>query len=369
MKPYALILSLLISVFYLSCSSTTEDNMPEEPAIAIDPIPSTVYFPPQDTATWESISLETLGWDPSAEQPLLDFLEAQNTRAFVILKDGRMVMEYYFNGSTRNENNPWYSVGKSATAFTAGIAQAEGFLSLTNPSADYLGTGWSTLSENEENAISVAHHLSMSTGLDYTVPNLNCTDADCLNFLNVPNTVWYYHNAAYTLTQDIIAGATTSDFESYFEAKVSNPIGMDGQWVRFGFANIYFSTARSMARFGLLNLTGGQWENTMILNDDSYFNAMTNSSQDMNKAYGYLWWLNGKESFRVPGSELEFQGKLIPNAPDDLIAGLGKDDQKLYIIPSQGLVIVRMGDAPGDSLLGPSSFDVSLWDYINTLLN
>jgi hypothetical protein len=58
----------------------------------------------------------------------------------------------------------------------------------------------------------------------------------------------------------------------------------------------------------------------------------------------------------APGLTVEFQGELIPNAPVDLIAGLGKNDQKLYIVPSQNLVIVRMGDDAGESLLGPSSF-------------
>ncbi len=64
---------------------------------------------------------------------------------------------------------------------------------------------------------------------------------------------------------------------------------------------------------------------------------------------------------------MEFSGALIPNAPEDLIAGLGKNDQKLYIVPSQGLVIVRMGDIAGKTTLGPSSFDNELWAKINAL--
>ena len=47
-----------------------------------------------------------------------------------------------------------------------------------------------------------------------------------------------------------------------------------------------------------------------------------------------------------------FEGQLIPNAPDDLIAGLGANDQKLYIVPSQNLVIIRMGDAANGMQLG-----------------
>ncbi|WP_394746801.1 serine hydrolase domain-containing protein [Spongiimicrobium salis] len=366
MKYLNAILGTILFTFYCSCSDSDNEEFMGATE-DMDPFPATAYFPPVGADMWETISLETLGWSNSAAQELSAFLEEKDTKAFLIVKDGRIVLEYYLNGSNRDEPHPWYSVGKSATAFTAGVAQAEGLLSLHSPSSTYLGEGWSNLSQNEEMTIQVSHHLSMTTGLDYTVGNLNCTEAQCLHFLNIPDSFWYYHNAPYTLTQDIISGATGVNFESYFDRKVKDPIGMDGQWLRLGFANVYFSTARSMARFGLLNLNKGFWEGSPILNDNSYFNAMTNSSQDMNKAYGYLWWLNGKENFRVPGSEMQFQGALIPNAPQDLIAGLGKDDQKLYIVPSQDLVIVRMGDATGESLLGPSSFDISLWDHINAL--
>ena len=96
---------------------------------------------------------------------------------------------------------------------------------------------------------------------------------------------------------------------------------------------------------------------------------MVSTSQNLNKAYGYLWWLNGKESFRIPLSTEEFPGVLIPNAPNDLIAGLGLNDQKLYVVPSQNLVIIRMGDDAGDAQAGPSSFDNLLWEKINAVIN
>ncbi|HAI36706.1 MAG TPA: serine hydrolase, partial [Maribacter sp.] len=119
---------------------------------------------------------------------------------------------------------------------------------------------------------------------------------------------------------------------------------------------------------GILNLNQGNWDGTSILSDQEYFNAMTNSSQNHNLAYGYLYWLNGKSSFRLPSSEDEFTGSLIPNAPDDLIAGLGLNDQKLYMVPSLDMVIVRMGGASNEELLGPSSFDNELWELINAVI-
>lgn len=145
---------------------------------------------------------------------------------------------------------------------------------------------------------------------------------------------------------------------------------MKGTWLSTnGSNNVHFSTARDMARFGILNLNNGTWDEDIILGDSSYLNAMKNTSQDLNKAYGYLWWLNGKESYMAPGLQTVFNGALIPNAPVDTYAGLGKNDQKLYIVPSRGLVIVRMGEDSGESLLGPSSFDNELWEKINDLIN
>src|SRR5690606_15680648 len=135
------------------------------------------------------------------------------------------------------------------------------------------------------------------------------------------------------------------------------------------YLNLYFSNARSMARFGLLNLNEGIWDGTTVLTDKDYFTEMTTTSQDLNKAYGYLYWLNGKSNYKVPGSETLFSGKLIPNAPDELIARLGAFDQKLYIIPSKKMVIVRMGDSGEEDKLGPTEFDNNLWAKVNVLID
>ena len=339
------------------------DNVPTE-----NPNEPGLYFPPIDSDIWETLDFADLGWEATAEQPLYDFLEERGTDAFLILKDGRIVVEHYFGDFTQNENHAWNSAGKTLTAFTVGIAQEEGLLSLSDTSFDYLGEGWSSLTIEQEQNISVFNHLTMTTGLDYTVDDIFCTDPECLTYKNEPDTFWFYHNAPYTLLDRIVTGAVDQDFEQYFTEKLKNKIGMQGLWISIGYNNVFFSNARSMARFGLLNLNKGAWAEETILSDKNYFDAMTQTSQDLNQAYGYLWWLNGKDNYRIPGGEISLSGKLIPNAPDDLIAGLGKNDQKLYVVPSAGLVIVRMGADAGETLLGPSSFDNELWERINDLI-
>ena len=359
---YYIFFFLIVFIACYNCSSN-------EPVSENDETNSELYFPPLNSDTWETISISSLGWSENALQPLLNYVESKGTKAFIILKNGKIAVEWYGNGEDANSNLAWNSAAKTLVAFTTGIAQQEGFLKIDDSSKDYLGSNWSNLTLEQEENISVWNHLTMTTGLDYTVTNNNCTDPKCFIYKNEPSSFWYYHNGAYTILHDIVAGAVKTDFSSYFNEKLKNKIGMQGAWVPFGYYKLYYSNARSMARFGLLNLNKGVWNSSDILNDSNYFEAMTNTSQNLNKAYGYLWWLNGKDSFRGPGLTLEFQGKLIPNAPNDLIAGLGKNDQKMYIVPSKNLVVVRMGNDAGESLLGPSSFDNDLWGEINKLID
>ena len=143
---------------------------------------------------------------------------------------------------------------------------------------------------------------------------------------------------------------------------------MSGAWLQLNNLNVYWSNTRSMARFGLLISAKGKWNNEQIVSEE-FLNEATNSSQNINNAYGYLWWLNGKENYLLPNNQTEIKGSLIPNAPSDMFCALGKNDQKIYIIPSKDLVIVRMGESANNSNFALSSFDNDLWAKINQVIN
>jgi hypothetical protein len=70
----------------------------------------------------------------------------------------------------------------------------------------------------------------------------------------------------------------------------------------------------------------------------------------------------------LPTVQASFSGMLVPNAPADLYAALGKNDQKIYVVPSLGLVVVRMGEAAGNSHLALSSFDNELWGKLKGVI-
>ena len=360
-KTYIL---FLITTLILGCSKDTPID--ENNDIPIET--NGLYFPPLNGTDWDTVDLEDLNWNADAEAELYDFLNTNGTRAFIVLKDGKIALEEYFGDHT--ENTPWYwaSAGKTLTSFTTGIALQEGFLSLNDKTADYLGTGWTSLTNEKEELITIWHQLTMTSGMDDTQGD--CKTPNCLTYVADAGTRWSYHNAPYTLIQQVISNATQMEFEDYFASKVKDRIGMGGSWISTnGINNVYWSTARSMARFGLLNLNKGNWNGTPILENTDYITSMSTTSQDLNKSYGYLWWLNGKESAMVPQSQLVFNTELMPNAPDDLYAGLGKNDQKLYIVPNQNLVVVRMGEDTGYQALGPSGFDDELWALLNKVMN
>jgi CubicO group peptidase (beta-lactamase class C family) len=182
-----------------------------------------------------------------------------------------------------------------------------------------------------------------------------------------PGTRWAYHNGPYTLLDGVIENATGLTLNNYTTQKLKNPTGMTGAFFSVGYNNVFVSNARSMARFGSLILNKGNWNGNQIMTDTAYFNDMVNTSQSLNKSYGYLWWLNGKQSFMVPTLQTVFPGFVCPNAPSDLIAAIGAGGQFLNVVPSQNLVWLRMGDEPTTSLV-PFLLNDQIWEYVNDLV-
>ncbi len=263
---------------------------------------------------------------------------------------------------------PWYwaSAGKTITGFMTGIAQQEGFLSIDDPTATYLGTGWTSCLPGEELAITIENQLAMTSGLDDGVPDPTCTTSNCLECLASPGTRWAYHNAPYTLLDQVIEEATATSLNNYTTQKLKTPTGMTGTFLPVENNNVFFSNARSMARFGLLMLNNGNWDENQIMTDTNYFNQMVTSSQSLNEAYGYLWWLNGTETFMLPGLQTVFNGQLFNNAPEDTYAAMGKDGQFLNVIPSESMVWIRMGEDPSN-LPVPFLLNDQIWNFINDL--
>ena len=347
--------SLLVIFLLVSCSKSYT------PA----PAPETMYFPPVSGSAWETKTPASLGWNEANIPALKEFLIQSNTKSFMILVNGRIVMEEYFDGHTPSTIWQWNSAGKTLAATVTGIAQQEGFLSTNDRVNKHLGIGWTAAPLAKENLITVRHLMTMTTGLNdaselVIKPNLT--------YLADAGTRWSYHNVFQKL-MDVTTAASGQSFETYFNTKLKNKIGMDGFWNFGAIFYIYHSNTRSMARFGLLALNKGNWNTEQVVSE-AFFNEAVSTSQDINPSYGYLWWLNGKAKYIVPGGQAVYPGTLVPNAPADMYAAMGASDQRIYVVPGKKMVVIRMGEAsnPGNPNFAVSGFDNEFWGKLNTVI-
>ncbi len=320
------------------------------------------FFPNASGSNWATTPPSELGFCPERIDSLYQFLGTRQTKSFILLQDGKIVLEKYFGTYTQDSFHYWASAGKSLTAFLVGQAIDEGLVALNDKTSEHLGVGWTTAPPEKEDLITVRHQLTMTTGLDDDVPDDNCQTPDCLQYKADAGNRWAYHNAPYLLLHNVVANASGLTFQQFTKTRLFNKIGMQGLWYNY----TMYGRARDMARFGLLMLANGTWNGDTLLHDINYLHDMTTPSQTLNKSYGYLWWLNGQPNFMVPNVQFVFTGPLIPNAPADMYAALGKNDQKIHVVPSKGWVIVRQGES-GSSSPVPIEFDNQMWALLNTL--
>ncbi len=370
MKHYLLMVHIVrffSLLFVLSLASCTDESGDTD-----NKNDKNLYFPTD--LDWETLDPMDIGWETDLLPDLFESLSDNGTRAFIVLKDGKIVIEEYFGKTILgtadfDKDRIWYwaSAGKTLTATIVGIAQQQGLLDINNSTSDYLGTGWTSMSAEREQNIKIRHQLTMATGLDESVDDPFDFSSSSLQYLTDPGSRWYYHNAPYTLLDQVVENAVGQTFEDYFDQVIGEPIGMSGEWKWTGNNHVYYSTARDMARFGLLMLNEGKWKDQILLTDNNYYQDMITPSQSLNPSYGYLWWLNGQSSLILPQSDVSLSEELAPSAPADMYCGLGANGQYLCVIPSENIVMVRMGENPENSLV-PLLYLRDIWSQLNSII-
>lgn len=350
-------LSIFIILIISSCQS--DDSLVPNAA------EESLYFPSTTTNEWETTSPSDLNWNMNNLEELERFLIGENTKSFMVLVNGRIVVEEYYNGHSTSDTWPWNSAGKTLVTATIGIAQQNGLIDINNKVSDYIGTEWTSTTAQQENLITVKRLLSMTSGLN---DELQLIVKRNLTHLADAGTRWAYGNVFQRL-MNVVEDASGIEFENYFDNKLRGEIGMTGFWNNGIIYRIYNSDTRSMARFGLLASQDGNWDGEQIVNENFFIESKT-SSQTINPSYGYLWWLNGKSKYMLPSTQMEFTGELVTNAPADMVAAMGKDEQRIYIVPSMDLVIIRMGEATvSEGNFALSSFDDVFWAKFNDVIN
>jgi CubicO group peptidase (beta-lactamase class C family) len=334
-----------------------------------------LYFPPH-TGEWARVDPAGAGWNRQALDAALDFAGRFRASGVVVLLDGRILAERHWpppsaerytrmlagKTSAGHAIEDVASVQKSVVAYLLGIAEGQRQVDLSAPVDRYLGKGWSKAAASAESAITVRHLMTMTSGLN-----------DSGVYQQPAGQAWRYNTGMYSKLIGVLEKAAGADIGTLTRQWLTGPAGMaDSRWMRrpwsagneaanaIGFA----TTARDLARFGILIQAGGTWDGKDLLRNPGYMARMLAPSQDLNPSYGLLWWLNGQARVQRPAEARSKPGSLIPGAPSDLWAAQGALDRKLYVAPHSRLVVTRLGDATRES----GSIDLDWDDTFWTLL-
>ncbi|MCY1018844.1 serine hydrolase domain-containing protein [Pyxidicoccus sp. MSG2] len=315
---------------------------------------------PGDDASWPTVDPASAGWDVAKLNAALDFAGSRNTRSLVILQDGRILAERYWAVGP-NFMRDIASAQKSIVSVLVGIAVEKQLLTLDETVSGVLGAGWSNADAEAEARITVRHLLTMTSGLGLT-----------LEAQAAPGTTWLYNNDAYHRLQLVLEKRSGLGIDALSRAWLFQPLGAThSEWAPRAQADSQglplwglSMSARDFARFGLLMMADGAWNGTQVA-PSAYLATATRPSQALNPAYGQLFWLNGQAFTLIPPGSARIDGPLIPSAPQDVFAGLGKDDQKVYVSRSLRLVVTRLGAQAGTRTAETlSDFDEELWSRL-----
>ena len=255
------------------------------------------------------------------------------------------------------------SVQKTVVSALAGIAVSKGLLDVDAPVGRYLGEGWSNAGDIRERRILVRHLMSMSSGL-----------SESLEYVGDPDTRWFYNTPAYSRLLRVLEVVSGLDANQLTEQWLTSKIGAtDTHWVprqRGPNTRGLAASARDLGRFGLLLLSGGTWRDAQVI-PPGWLRSSVSASQPMNPSYGRLVWINTGSAWEDWDHGGQQGGKFVPTAPSDLLIARGVGDRRVYVLPSRGVVVVRLGAAAHieSDRVDLQHFDRGLWDLIMTALN
>ncbi len=304
------------------------------------PVQAQTVFPSPD---WKVAQPESQAMSAAGLERIGQWLEESGAKTGLLVRHGRIVGEWYFDDATPESKYLVYSTTKSLASAATGLAIAKGALSLDSKVGDFFPDA----NPPEKREITVRQLLSMTSGAksDNSIlrrPDLFSYVLDELPMDFAPGEKWVYNNSGLCLLSPMVHKATGKNIDQLLDEQVFEKIGITGDdwsWeARDGMPTPYSGlhiTARALARFGLLVLNKGQWRGKTLLSSD-WVSEAARTSQDLNKAYGYLWWNNSTGSYR--------------GVPSDAFSAMGKFGNSMLIVPSLDLIVLRqIGDDSGNN--------------------
>ncbi len=279
--------------------------------------------------------------------------------AGVILKNGYIVAQW----GDINRVDMTFSVTKSFLSTTAGLAIDNGLIkSVTDSVKDYV---WDGTYEGQHNSeITWDHLLTQSSDWSGTLfdlhdwadrPPKEGTIDDWKNRkLNEPGTVFKYNDVRVNLLAYSLLQVWRKPLPVILKEKIMDPIGASTTWRWYGYENSFvnidgimmqsvsggghhgggvFISAIDQARFGLLFLRKGKWNNRQLLSEKWVKAAHQSSSA--NKDYGYMWWINTSKRWKDVSSDLYFAAGfggnyiVIDHANDLVVVTRWMDDSQM----------------------------------------
>ncbi|MCK0130544.1 beta-lactamase family protein [Flavobacteriaceae bacterium F08102] len=268
----------------------------------------------------------------------------QKTRSVLVVYKDQIIAEKYADNFDKNSILLGWSMTKSITSTIFGILQSMGKLNILDPApiADW---------QNDERAkITINDLLHMNSGLAWSEDYKRISDATRMLFLSedmagvqqqkklvgTPNSLWNYSSGTTNLLSGILRNyfPTHQAYLDFWYSGLIDRIGMHSMLIEADLAGNYvgssygWATTRDWAKFGLLYLHRGNWNGDQIF-DSAWVDYVTTPTATSNGEYGGHFWLNA--------------GGKYPDAPRDMFSANGFQGQRVFIIPSKDLVVVRMG--------------------------
>ncbi len=319
----------------------------------------------ENVFSWNIVSPETLGIEPSSVQELIDYIKepSLNTQAAILIKGNNIIAEYYAEGYNKNDQVTSWSVAKSFSSTLIGIAIDEGYISSVDDSIALYLPEWKT--EPQEN-ISLKYLLGMRSGMDDHLGLGVYFQGDMVSYsLNreisrEPGITFSYSNEDSMLFSRIIENATGLDFQEYADTRLFDKLDIKETWWtdKSGNTLTYAGldmTPREFAKFGLMIAQEGKWIDEQIVSQ-SWIKEATTEFDNL-ASYGYQWWT----------STISESG-LGRARQDDypFFSALGLDGQYIYVWPEKDLVLVRFTKYQHQGNIESSVVDIAKGTYHGT---
>jgi CubicO group peptidase (beta-lactamase class C family) len=285
----------------------------------------------------------------------------RNVHAIVVLHDGKLIAERYAAGFSPDTPQLGYSMSKSVVNALLGILVRQGKLDMQAPAPVQ---AWKA-ADDSRHAITLDQLSRMTSGLDLTEDDSGFDPVSTMLLLKKdmatyaadaalripPGTKWEYTSGNTLILGGVLrdtVGGGAPGLIGFAHRELFDPLGMqhvlmefDGAQTLVGSTRIYAS-ARDWARFGQLYLDDGMLDGRRILPEgwSTYV-----SKQTLDSIYGAGFWTN-------TGTEAD-GSHIIAGMPGDAYFASGMNGQRIVIVPSRRLVIVRLG-----STLDPPNFDM-----------